>query len=105
MVHVQIQGNGPALILLPGIQGRWEYARPTVDALAVYFRVMTFSLGARSRSGRDIFQSAVDRLASVLDIHHIDRAILCGISYGGLVATRFAAMHPERTAALATGGR
>jgi pimeloyl-ACP methyl ester carboxylesterase len=100
MVQVHIQGNGPALILLPGIQGRWEYARPTVDALAVYFRVVTFSLGARSRNERDIFHSAVDRLASVLDTHHIDRAILCGISYGGLVATRFAAMHPERTAAL-----
>jgi pimeloyl-ACP methyl ester carboxylesterase len=98
MVH--IQGNGPALVLLPGIQGRWEYARPTVDALAAYFRVVTFSLGGRSRNGRDIFHSAVDRLASVLDVDHIDRAILCGISYGGLVATRFAAMHPERTAAL-----
>ena len=23
------QGNGPALVLLPGIQGRWEYTRPT----------------------------------------------------------------------------
>jgi pimeloyl-ACP methyl ester carboxylesterase len=100
MVHVRIQGDGPTLVLLPGIQGRWEYARPTVDALARYFRVVTFSLGGRLRNGRDIFDSAVDQLASVLDAHHIDRAILCGISYGGLVAIRFAAMHPERTTAL-----
>ena len=94
-----IQGTGPALILLPGIQGRWEYARPTVDALAAHFRVVTFSLGGRSHN-RDIFNATVDRLASVLDAHRIDRAILCGISYGGLVATRFAAQHPERASAL-----
>lgn len=94
-----IQGTGPTLILLPGIQGRWEYARPTVDALAAHFRVVTFSLAGRSRN-RDIFGATVDQLASVLDSHRIDRAILCGISYGGLVATRFAAQHPERAGAL-----
>ena len=100
-MHINhLQGDGPALVLVPGIQGRWEYARPTVEALATYFRVVTFSLGAGSPNGADIFNSEVDRLASVLDARQIDRAILCGISYGGLVATRFAAMHPERTAAL-----
>ena len=96
MVH--IQGNGPALVLIPGIQGRWEYARPTVEALAAHFRVVTFSLGGGSRN--EILNKQVDRISSVLDAHHIDRAILCGISYGGLIAARFAALHPERTAAL-----
>jgi aminoacrylate hydrolase len=94
------QGNGPALVLLPGIQGRWEYTRPTVDALARYFRVLTFSLGGPPPDDRDIFSTEVDRLSSVLDDHGIERAILCGVSYGGLVAARFAATHPERTVAL-----
>jgi pimeloyl-ACP methyl ester carboxylesterase len=94
------QGSGPALVLLPGIQGRWEYTRPTVDALARHFRVLTFSLGGPPPDGRDIFSTEVDRLSSVLDDHGIERAILCGVSYGGLVAARFAAMHPERTTAL-----
>ena len=95
-----IRGDGPALVLIPGIQGRWEYARPTVDALAAHFRVVTYSLGGGPRNGFDIFSSEVERLGSLLDTHHIDRAILCGISYGGLVAARFAAMHPERAVAL-----
>jgi pimeloyl-ACP methyl ester carboxylesterase len=97
---INIQGDGPALILVPGIQGRWEYARPTVDALAVHFRVVTFSLRTGSRNGPGIFDREVERVASVLDEQRIDRAIVCGISYGGLVAMRFAAIHPERTAAL-----
>ena len=94
------QGNGPALVLLPGIQGRWEYARPTLEALARHFRVLTFSLGGTPPAGRDILSTEVSRLARVLDDHGVERAILCGVSYGGLVATRFAATHPERTAAL-----
>ena len=27
------RGSGPPLVLIPGLQGRWEYVRPTVDAL------------------------------------------------------------------------
>jgi pimeloyl-ACP methyl ester carboxylesterase len=95
-----VEYAGPTLVLIPGIQGRWEYARPTVDALATHFRVVTFSLGGRSQKGLDIFNSGVDQLTSVLEAHQIDRAILCGISYGGLLALRFASLHPDRTAAL-----
>ena len=31
-------------MLIPGIQGRWEYIGPAVDALASSFRVITFAL-------------------------------------------------------------
>ena len=27
-------GNGPPLVLIPGMQGRWEWMQPTVNALA-----------------------------------------------------------------------
>ena len=94
------QGNGPPLVLIPGLQGRWEYVRPAVESLAAHFRVLTFSLGAGSRDGRGGIDAEVDRIVSVLDARRIERATLCGISYGGLVATRFAAIHPARTAAL-----
>jgi pimeloyl-ACP methyl ester carboxylesterase len=95
------QGAGPALVLVPGIQGRWEYVRPAVESLATCFRVLTFSLSARrSPDGPDILDREVEQIVAALDERRIDRAIISGISYGGLVATRFAAMHPERTAAL-----
>ncbi len=95
------QGAGPALVLVPGIQGPWEYVRPAVESLATRFRVLTFSLGARSSpDGLDLLEREARRIVAALDERRIDRAIICGISYGGLVATRFAAIHPERTAAL-----
>ena len=97
------RGNGPALVLIPGIQGRWEYLRPAVESLATYFRVVTFSLDGRPRSrvvDRHTIDDEVEQIVAVLDARRIERAIVCGISYGGAVATRFAALHPERTAAL-----
>ena len=41
------RGSGPPLVLIPGLQGRWEYLRPAVDALSASFRVLTFSLDDR----------------------------------------------------------
>ena len=43
-------GTGPPLVLIPGLQGRWEWMRPAVDALARRFRVLTFSLAGDNGS-------------------------------------------------------
>jgi 3-oxoadipate enol-lactonase len=83
------RGRGTPLVLIPGIQGRWEFQRPTVEALAESFRVITFSLSDDPAQVR-----------RVLDERGIDRAVVCGVSFGGLIAMRFAAEHPDRTHAL-----
>jgi pimeloyl-ACP methyl ester carboxylesterase len=88
------RGNGPALVLIPGIQGRWEYMRPTVDALSRAFRVLTFSLEPGD------LDDHVEQVNAALTATGIARATICGVSFGGVVAARFAASHPERTNAL-----
>ena len=35
------RGRGLPVVLIPGVQGRWEYLRPAVDALAGICRVLT----------------------------------------------------------------
>jgi pimeloyl-ACP methyl ester carboxylesterase len=99
------QGRGRTLVFIPGLQGRWEFARPTVDALSSRFRTLTFSLGdertARFPFERERgFDSYADQVSAVLDRTGTDRAIVCGLSFGGLVALRFAARQPERVEAL-----
>ena len=89
------KGSGPALVLVPGLPGPWQFIRPAIDALAGAFRVLTMSLGPECT-----IESDVDRIVAALDERHIDHAIICGISFGGLVALRFAATYPKRTAAL-----
>ena len=58
------------LVLIPGIQGRWEWMQPAIDELAKEWRVIPCSLpGERgacaSLNGR--FDSFVDHIDSVLD--------------------------------------
>jgi pimeloyl-ACP methyl ester carboxylesterase len=88
-------GAGRALVVVPGLPGSWKFVAPAVHALSASFHVLALSLGPEC----DLDVEA-GRIASALDERHIDRAIICGISFGGLIAARFAATHPERTAAL-----
>src|SRR5579871_1579738 len=92
-------GNGPALVLIPGINGPWEWAGPAIDALARTFRVLSFSLSAGG-NGRSDIECDVEQVVRMLDARHIERAIVCGISYGGVVAASVAANFPSRVSAL-----
>jgi 3-oxoadipate enol-lactonase len=93
-VDIIDRGSGPPLVLIPGLQGRWEYMRHAVDALSSCFRVVTFSLDADDLDGYSA------QVAAALSATAIDRATICGVSFGGLVALRFAALYPERCQAL-----
>jgi 3-oxoadipate enol-lactonase len=92
------QGSGRPLVLVPGIQGRWEWMRPAVEALARRFRVITFSLLGERRSGccPRAFDAHVHQVDEVLDRAAVGRAIVCGVSYGGLVALRYATRRAAR---------
>lgn len=105
MMEVVERGRGTPLVLVPGVQGRWEYMRPAVDALAEHFRVLTFSLAGERRSGQRYdrsrgFDGLADQVDAVLDSRGLASAIVCGVSFGGLVALRYAATRPRRTSAL-----
>src|SRR5439155_3239404 len=78
-------GSGPPLVLIPGLQGRWEYLRGTVDALSQSFRVLTFPLSGERGSGLSFerargLDNYVAQVNAVLDDRGIDRAIICGVS-------------------------
>jgi 3-oxoadipate enol-lactonase len=99
-------GQGPAVVLLPGIQGRWEWIAPTVRALAERCRVITFSFPGEPASacahdpaaGFGMFVGQID---AMLDRAGLEHAAVCGVSFGGLVAVHYAASRPGRTRALA----
>jgi pimeloyl-ACP methyl ester carboxylesterase len=104
-MHIVDMGSGPPLVLIPGIQGRWEWMKPAVDALAARCRVITFSLidepSSGARCGRDEgFDCYVRQVDDALTQCGLHDAVVCGVSFGGVVAAAFAARHPERTSAL-----
>jgi len=99
------RGTGTPVVLVPGIQGRWEWMRPGVDALAKRCRVITFSLADEPTCDARFdetagFECYVQQVADVMDAVGVEHATICGVSYGGLIAAAFAARHPRRVSAL-----
>jgi len=99
------RGSGEPLVVIPGVQGRWEWMAPGVDALAKRGRVITFSLADEPSSAADFddatgFWNYVEQVRTALDQSGIDKAAICGVSYGGLIAAAFAARFPGRVASL-----
>jgi pimeloyl-ACP methyl ester carboxylesterase len=99
------RGQGPPLVVIPGLQGRWEWARPALERLSQRCRTVSYSLcgdlGSRHRFDRTLgFRNYVQQLDAVLDEAGLERAAICGVSFGGYVAVRYAAERPERVSSL-----
>jgi pimeloyl-ACP methyl ester carboxylesterase len=98
-------GDGTPIVLIPGLQGRWEWMRPTVSALAKHHRVISFSLCDERTSPfpcdpEKAFENYISQVEMALDRAKVERAVIAGVSYGGLIATEFAARNPGRVSAL-----
>lgn len=95
------RGEGPVIVMIPGIQGRWEWMGPAIREVSKRCRVLTFSYDrtprAREQQREGNLDRLVDQVTEVMDNAGVDRAVICGISFGGFIATRFAARYPERT--------
>jgi pimeloyl-ACP methyl ester carboxylesterase len=104
-MNVVDRGSGPPLVVIPGVQGRWEYVDPAISALAEHFRVISFALAGDRASGFSFDEARgldnyVDQITAVMNDRGLERAPICGISFGGLAALRFAATASDRTSAL-----
>jgi 3-oxoadipate enol-lactonase len=104
-VKIVDRGSGVPVVLIPGIQGRWEWMAPAVEALAARCRVITFSLAdepsAQWPARGAGFDAYVEQVTQTLDARGLERAVVCGVSYGGLIAAAFAGRCPNRVASLA----
>jgi pimeloyl-ACP methyl ester carboxylesterase len=104
-MNIVDRGSGEPVVLIPGVQGRWEWMAPGVDALAKRCRVITFSLadeptcGARFDASRG-FECYVQQVIDAMDAAGVASATVCGVSYAGLIAAAVAARHPERVSSL-----
>jgi len=92
------------IVVIPGIQGRWEWMRAAIKALARRSPsgergVWTFSLTDEDGTG-DPFEQWMTTIGRLIDRAGGGPVVLVGVSFGGLVAVRFAARYPARVAAL-----
>jgi 3-oxoadipate enol-lactonase len=96
------RGEGSPIVLIPGLQGRWEWMAPAVDAISAHHRVLSFSLGdvKDARVPERAFDAWVEHIDALLDRAGETHATIVGVSFGGLVALYYAAERRDRTSAL-----
>ena len=104
-MNIVDRGEGVPIVVVPGVQGRWEWMKPGIDALARRTRVITFSLADEPSADAAFdetagFWSYVEQVREALDASHVSRAAICGVSYGGFIAGAFAARYPARVSSL-----
>ena len=89
------QGSGTPIVVVQPLQGRWEWTRDLVRELARGARTVTYTLCAEPR-----IEDYVAQLRDVMDAAGLRSAAVCGISFGGAIAARFAAEFPDRVTRL-----
>lgn len=96
-------GSGPAVMLIHGQGGCWQWWLRVIPELARTSRVIAVDLagcGASHVAVGDAFYAQITVVTGLLDQLGESRAFVVGHSMGGLVALTVAADHPDRVSGL-----
>jgi pimeloyl-ACP methyl ester carboxylesterase len=105
-LHLEVEGEGPLVVLLHGFGGSARNWRPQLRALRDRHRVAAFDVRGHARSDAPHDAAAyrperfVADLARVLDHLGAAQAVVGGLSMGAGIAARFAAAYPARVRGL-----
>lgn len=102
-LNYEVTGSGPALVLCHGLGGNLTMFAAPVERLKGEYTVVTWDnrgCGESEARGPYSLRRFSDDLLAVLAAAGIDRAIVAGVSWGGIVAQRFTLDHPAMVRAL-----
>jgi pimeloyl-ACP methyl ester carboxylesterase len=101
---VSVAGEGPPLLLIPGLGATRVVFDPLMPLLTPHLRVAVYDqrgIGASQRTlGPYTTEQLADDAAAVLNGLAVERAAVLGASFGGMVAQQVAIRHGHRLAAL-----
>jgi len=107
MLHVEEQGSGIPIVLLSGGPGTTHHSfHPHFSAAGDFGRVIYYDQRGTGSSGGDptgekySLKQAVDDLESLRKALKIERWIVLGHSYGGMLAQAYVLQYPESTRGL-----
>lgn len=103
-IHYEDLGEGTPILFVHGITGdkwSWIFQVPTFTSK---FRVILPDLRCHGKSDKSLRECSVADLASdvsgLLKACEVERAVVCGLSLGGMVAQELALNYPEQVMAL-----
>jgi 3-oxoadipate enol-lactonase len=89
-------GEGPALVLIPGLNGDSQVFRHQLAAYSAGYRVIAPNLRVEFEGVERRFDQFADDIATVLDALAVSSACVLGLSFGGPIAIRLTTLYPER---------
>jgi pimeloyl-ACP methyl ester carboxylesterase len=103
-----VWGDGPPVVLIPGLAGGFDLLGPLARLLAQHFQVISYQL----RGEDDCFalrrhfglSDLVSDLREFLDCLGLERPSVFGVSFGGVLALELAATYPHRLQSLVVQG-
>jgi aminoacrylate hydrolase len=104
-LYYEVHGEGPPLLLVPGLGGLGSYWQPNIPAFSAKYKVVIHDHRGTGQSSRSKIRYSVDQmtddLVRLMDHLQIERAHLVGHSTGGAIGQTLAVTRPERLASLA----
>jgi pimeloyl-ACP methyl ester carboxylesterase len=93
-------GTGSPIVLIPGLAGGFDLLGPMARSLAAGHHVYTYQL----RGENDCFvlrhpfdlDDLVEDLAELIDSLKLEKPTIMGLSFGGIIALKFAIRYPYR---------
>lgn len=98
-IHFQVQGNGPAVILIHGLSGNLHNWHALENALCQHYTVYSVDRPGNGFSSREkgvqaSFEQQADMLKQWIEKEAIEKPLLVGHSMGGAIALQFALRYP-----------
>ncbi|MEA2572730.1 MAG: proline iminopeptidase [Chloroflexia bacterium] len=97
------QGSGPAIVMLHGGPGLWDYMGPVagmVDDLATVYRYDQRASGRSSGGPPFTVKAAVADLEALREHWGVEHWVVLGHSWGATLALAYCLAHPDRVQAL-----
>ncbi len=101
-------GRGQPIVLIPGLAGGYDLLGPVAQELARHYRVISYQLrgegdcfALRRRFG---WRDLIEDLHEFIGWHGLERPVLCGVSFGGVLALEYAARFPNAVQAVGVQG-
>jgi pimeloyl-ACP methyl ester carboxylesterase len=103
--YYEESGNGPPVVFIHGATLDHRMWRPTVTALNDEYRTVVYDYRGHGQTGatdREEYSISllVDDLRTLVEELDLERPILCGHSYGGLIAAEYAIQYPDDVAGI-----